>query len=1009
MPYRFDYPHFAGLDLFVNGLKEKIYRRLQPIRVEAWITKEPVPFIERQSGHYRNLQIGESWGDLWDCAWMHLTGNIPSEATGQKVVLLIDFNGEGCIVDEAGMLRLGVTTVNSEFDRTLGLPGKRVIELTPLAIGGEAIDLWLEAGANDLFGKRTENGMLREAHLAVCNDLIRQLYYDAFVLHDLMLKLPESSARRAKIFAALHQVKTSLRTFSDSEVQHALTLLAVELNKTGGTPSLTISAVGHAHIDLAWLWPLRETIRKGGRTFATALAMMDRYPDYVFGASQPQLYQWVKDQYPTLYERIKARIAEGRWEVQGGMWVEPDVNISGGEALVRQLLYGKRFFQQEFGITVRMLWLPDVFGYSGALPQLMKKAGLDYFMTTKLGWNKFNAMPHHTFIWQGIDGSRVLAHLPPEQTYNSSAAPHAVIKAEQDYQDKYVSDNALLVFGIGDGGGGPGEEHLENLSRIKNLEGLSPVVQEPAEVFFQHLEQNSAQYPTWVGELYFEFHQGTLTTQARNKRYNRKLEIALRELEWTAVLAMNAAGHYADYAYPAELEAIWKEMLLYQFHDILPGSSIKRVYDESLARYQALMEQTYALLEEATTRFLRAVDTSAFQNPVVVFNSLSWSRTEWIHVDDRWLQATVPAMGYATFEGNANTPYSSDLRATADCLENDRLIVRFKVDGSIASVFDKIQRREVINPETPANRLAVYDDDGDAWDFPFDYAERLPGYFELTDAQPMIEGMQAVLQQTYEFGQSRLTQQIVLTQGSTRLDFVTQVDWRENAKMLRTGFPLTVRSNEVTCDIQFGTIKRPTHTNTSWDLARIEISAHKWVDLSEADYGVALLNDCKYGYHVEESLLDLNLLRSPHFPDDKADRAVHQFTYALYPHTGNFRQGRVVQAGYELNIPLRVTTCDVHAGSLPPCDSTLQLDVANVIVEAVKKAEDSDAAIIRLYETDGASAHTRLSFNTDLTRVELVNLVEESISVLPITSERSLELTFGVYEIQTVRIHLNSA
>jgi alpha-mannosidase len=397
-----------------------------------------------------------------------------------------------------------------------------------------------------LFG-RFRSGTLKEAKIAVCREEVRQLYYDAEVLLETAERLPAGSARKERILQVLYEVSLFLTDLSDERVAQARLMLGEQLAKRGGDPALTISAVGHAHLDLAWLWPIRETIRKGARTFATALRMMEQYPDYVFGASQPQLYDWIKQYYPKLYARVKERVMEGRWELQGTMWVESDTNVPGGESLIRQILYGKRYFKQEFGVETKSLWMPDVFGYTASLPQLMKKSGTDYMMTQKLSWSVYNRHPHHTFFWEGIDGSRVLTHMPPEDTYNSPAAPRSIIKAETDYLDKNISEYCLMLFGIGDGGGGPGEEHLERLAREKNLLGLSPVVQEPSSEFFEKLNKDQHRYQTWRGELYLEKHQGTLTTQGRNKRYNRKLEKALRELEFALVLAgVSQLGKVSD-------------------------------------------------------------------------------------------------------------------------------------------------------------------------------------------------------------------------------------------------------------------------------------------------------------------------------------------------------------------------------------------------------------------------------------------------------------------------------
>ncbi|RPJ39346.1 MAG: alpha-mannosidase, partial [Chloroflexi bacterium] len=550
------------------------------------------------------LAIGDSWGGLFDCAWFHFSGRIPESATGLPVVLILDVNGEMLVVDSLGNPLRGLTNGSSVYDYSLGTPGKRILPVTSRAEAGQIIDVWADAGCNDLFGNLQNNGTVKEAFIAVCNEEVRGLYYDYEVLLDFLKVLPPNSPRYHQVLTALNDATWRLaHGCTNVEAQAARARLAPVLARRGGDPMLNISAIGHAHMDLGWLWPIRETKRKGARTFATALENMERYPNYIFGASQPQLFQWMKEDYPELYERIKQKISEGRIEPQGAMWVEADTNLSGAEALVRQVLLGKRFFQKEFGAEINYLWLPDVFGYSAALPQILKKSGVDYFMTQKMSWNQVNIFPHHSFYWQGIDGSAVLAHMLPEETYNSPAGPRAVMKIEDNYKDKGVSEHALMLFGIGDGGGGPGEEHLERLERIQNLAGLSPVRQETAACFFEQWAKDAERsdgtarsfgtrgFPAWVGELYLERHSGTLTTEAKNKWYNRRMEQALRELEWTAIFA---GGEYPS----ARLEAIWREVLLYQFHDILPGSSIKRVYDESLARYREMFEE----VEELTCR-----------------------------------------------------------------------------------------------------------------------------------------------------------------------------------------------------------------------------------------------------------------------------------------------------------------------------------------------------------------------------------------------------------------------
>ncbi|WP_372661642.1 alpha-mannosidase [Cohnella sp.] len=1009
MPYETVRPE--QLKALLNQLKEHIYAPLSKLNVTAWVTPEPVPYNERMSGRRVELEPGDQWGNLWDCAWFLFTGKVPENARDTKVVLLIDVNGELCVVDDEGTPLQGLTNINSEYDYSLGLPGKRVVDVSESSTGEETIELWADAGCNDLFG-RFRSGKLKEAIVAICREEVRQLYYDTEVLLETAEQLPAGSARKERIFRVLYEVSLLLTELTDERIADARSILGEQLAKRGGDSVLTISAIGHAHIDLAWLWPIRETIRKGARTFATTLRMMERYPDYVFGASQPQLYDWMKQHYPKLYSQVKERVREGRWEPQGAMWVESDTNVPGGESLVRQILYGKRFFLQEFGQEMKTLWMPDVFGYTASLPQILEKSGVDYMMTQKLSWSTYNRHPHHTFIWEGIDGSKVLTHMPPEDTYNSPAAPRSILKAEFDYLDKNVSDNCLMLFGIGDGGGGPGEEHLERLAREKNLLGLSPVVQEPSSRFFEKLGRGAHSYQTWCGELYLEKHQGTLTSQARNKRYNRKLEKALRELEFAYVLAGMADGT----RYPAEdLEVIWKEVLLYQFHDILPGSSIKRVYDESLERYAVLLNRVEGMIAEAYGAVACRLTTAVEEGEVVIFNSLSWEREEWLKVNGRWKHVRVPAMGCTwvkadavaiveALETDASFP---ELRTSAIDLftENDLLVVRLGEDGSIISIRDKEYRREVVPQGQKANELLLYHDQGDAWDFRQDYRQTGGKPLQVTEIAAFSDGPTTGFIVRYDFGQSVLTQKVVLTQGSRRIDFVTTVDWKESGQMLRTSFPVNVRSDSASCEIQFGYLKRPTHRNTMWDYAKDEICAHHWVDLSEPDYGVALLNECKYGHRVEGNVLDLNLLRSPSYPDPEADRAEHTFTYSLYPHKGDLIQAGVYRQGYELNVPLRAVAVKAssRAENLPKEYSFLQLDHSNVMVETVKKAEDGEDLIVRIYETAGTHLQTILQTGFDLSEAWLADLMEAKIERLQ-PEDGALLLTFTPFEIKTIRL-----
>jgi len=996
-----------SLDKVQRTILDKIYTKAAELEISAWRTAEPMPFEKRMKGKRLKLKAGDSWGKLFDCAWFNFKGKVPKELAGFKVVLLLDINGEMCVVDAKGEPARGLTNVSSDYDYSLGTPGKRVLPVADPAKGGETIDVWADAGCNDLFGNVRDDGKIRDARIAVCDEQMRLLYYDFEVLHGLAKELGANSARGAQAFEALDKAAKTLREFTAEEAEAARKILAPELAKKNGDVAMKISAIGHSHLDLGWLWPIRETIRKGARTFATALANMELYPDYVFGASQAQLFQWMKDRYPGLYKRVKRKVAEGRFEVQGGMWVEADTNMIGGEAMVRQFLYGKKFFQDEFGVEVRHLWLPDVFGYSGALPQIMKKCGVDIFMTQKLSWSLVNKFPHHSFAWKGIDGSSVLAHMLPEDNYNSPALPWSLAKNEKNNQDKCVSDKSLMLFGIGDGGGGPAEEHLERLSRIKNLAGLPTCVQEPAEKFFKKWSSDAAKFPEWIGELYLERHQGTLTTQAANKRFNRKLELALRELEWTAAMASALGGA----KYPAaKIETIWKEVLLYQFHDILPGSSIKRVYDESKARYAEMLKEIESLTKDARAALAKGAKGR------LLFNSLSWTRSEWVKAGAGWEKIEIPALGFTAVGASAKAK-SFAVSASKRKLENELLKVEFAADGTVSSVWDKELGREAM--AGAGNALDVYYDDGDAWDFAMDYANRKPARMKLEASEARTEGPFAILEQSYSIGHSTLKQTIKLSSGSKLLEFSTKATWREKNSMLRTSFPVDVFAENANFEVQFGHISRPTHTNTSWDMAKDEVAAHKWADISQRDYGVALLNDCKYGHKVKGRTLDLDLIRSlphpgtvtfiekglkPGEPNHKyGDQCDHEFSYALLPHKGDHVEGGVVRAAYEFN----VKPGEIKASGDGSCQelSTVSVDSPAVVVEAVKASEDGKAVVVRLYEATRASVKTKLSFGFQAASVEETNMLEEAEGKLKLQNG-SVELDFKPFEIKTVKAFL---
>ena len=961
-------------------IEKSIYEKVSDLSVQAWLTDEPVSFDYRKSGTETVLKTGDNWGGLFSCAWFNFKGKVPINEIGEYV-LIIDLSGEGCIVDGNGNPLQGITTVSSMYDFTLGMPGKKVVYLDNLTDSKGNLDVWLDAGNNDLFGNQKNNGTLVEAYVAKYNRSMLSLHYDFEILNELRSLLDNNKARYHTITHALYRASLKLINYSNDEAENASEILKPELSRKNSDPPLKINAIGHSHIDLAWLWPIRETIRKGARTFSTALMNMEKYPDYKFGASQPQLYQWMKEYYPDLFNRIKKAVKNGRWELQGAMWVESDTNVTGGESLIRQMLYGKKFYKDEFEIDVKNVWLPDVFGYSAVLPQIMKKSDVNYFMTIKISWSEFNKFPHHTFIWKGLDGSEVLVHMPPEGTYNSSAAPRALLDSEEKFSDKGVSDECLLLYGIGDGGGGPGEEHLERLKREKNLQGMAPVKQGFASDFFDRISKDLDNYKTWSGELYLEHHRGTYTSEGRNKKFNKLIENLLRDTEIIGCITENGYDH-------VEIENIWKEVLLYQFHDILPGSSIKRVYDESCERY--------AILEHTLNECLKLSNDS---DEVFACNTLSWERSGWLKDNGKWKHYKISPLSMASLVEFRKEISGVEMNQENMTLENKYLKVAFNNRGEIISLNKIYSDFEVVKKNECINVISVYKDDGDAWDFPHDYKLMKLEAPELKSISMLQDGPEVKLCSEYTFRNSIIKQETVLAENSKSLEFRTILDWNDKNMMVRSSFPVSVESDRITCGIQFGYIERPSHENTRWDMAKFEVCAHNYVDKSRGEYGVALLSDYKYGFSSTTDTIEINLLRSTGYPDTDGDIAIHEFTYALYPHEENHIRGDVIKEAMELSHPIRIIP--KPGTNLIENNSFLCLDCDNVFVETIKNSEDETGIIVRLYEAYGKQTKTKINFNSAYESIIEVNLIEKPINSNEATGS-SIDIVFTPFEIKTL-------
>ncbi len=813
-----------------------------------------------------------------------------------------------------------------------------------------------------------------------------------------------------------------------------------------------MTAAGHAHIDVAWLWSLAQTRRKAGRTFHTVLRLMEQFPDYHFTQSQPQLYQYVREDYPELFGAIQEAVKSGRWETIGGMWVEADCNLSGGESLARQFLLGRTFFRDHFGegVDSPVLWLPDVFGYAWNLPQLIKQAGLDYFFTIKIGWSQYNKMPYDTFWWQGLDGTQVLTHFSPVTMpgrgggdYNAKATPTEIMEGWRRFKHKENSRHLLMSYGYGDGGGGPTREMQENLRELQAFPAMPQMRRGKVIDFFREMEREAnGRFPTWNGELYLEYHRGTYTTQARNKRANRQSEFLLHDAEFLATYALlmsqqSLSGNVTNqlpitnYHYPQdELKRAWELVCLNQFHDIIPGSSINQVYVDALADYAAVRQigeqvrdEALAVLAAAWGHELLVVNPTSFAQDNLVF----WAEGDAEHLPEGILAQDVE--GGVLLHIGGTRPYAvtplteqpptqaGELSVSPAHLQNKFLRVELNEAGDIVRIFDRQNEREILPEGGIANQWQVFEDrplDWDAWDIDIFYDDKMWLADSATAVTVVETGpLRATIEVERQILNSRYSQRISLSHNSARLDFNCWIDWRERHVLLKTAFPVELLSPTATYEIQWGNVERPTHRNTSWDWARFETCAQKWVDVSEGDYGVSLLNDCKYGHDIQDQTpegcqIRLTLLRSPTYPDPEADQGEHRFAYSLLPHSGRWGTETIRQA-YALNDPLRLYAAAAPAPEPTqepmngPDNSLVAVDRPHVVIETVKQAEDGRGFIVRLYECMRQRAEVTLSCGVALAAVYQTNLLEEEEQKLAHT-QNSVTFPIKPYQIITLRL-----
>lgn len=944
------------------ALKGKIYKKIASLKPQGILSDEPIKWEDLDKSKFKNMRFMQKWADKFGCAWFRFTGTVPEAGKGKRVVARIKLQGEGLVYDKDGHVLQGITQVLSKGDLFHSTIGKQIVDISPCAEGGEEIELYVDAGFNGKLRFENMSAHLRRYDLAVMDEELNSYYYDYIEAYFLMCKLlgdaegmKDSDVGKAEVYSARAKeldegMKNAWKVFKEQGAAKAREALAPVLFRPIDYPAVTHYAVGHAHIDLAWLWPLRETRRKIGRTFANQLRNIKKYDNFIFAESQAQMFTWLKEDYPEVFEQVKKYVDEGRIELQGGMWVESDCNLPSGESWIRQFLYGKRYFKEEFGKDMKMCWLPDCFGFPATLPQVIKGCGMDYFMTIKIMSNTVNEFPHSSFKWKGLDGSEVLAHMEPAGDYNSGASPLAIFKSNKRNKEKESVPVCLLLYGDGDGGGGPGEGHIEYVSRMqKGIYGLAPVKPSKAIDFFEELEKYNDVIPEYDGELYYERHQGTYTSQAAAKLWNRRMENMLHLVE-----LLGAEGKLRGVSYDRALvESIWKEVLLYQFHDVLPGSSIKRVYDESRERYKELYKQIQGVAAKLIDDM-----SSGESEEYTAINPVDFARKEFIRVEDKWYSVDLPAMGAGKIAPVENMDVSS-LTFGENTISNGLITITFGKGGEITSLFDVKNAKELVREGQYFNKLTVYEDPFmyyNAWDIRMDYDKLKKHSLKLEGSDTYIDGVRVVRRNRYRFMDSQFEQTVALTLGDTLVQFDMDADWHEELKMLRADFIPSVFADKVKCDIQFGQIDRSTKNDTSIEQAQFEVCAHKFVNLDGEDYSLALFNRCKYGHKVKEGMLSLALLRAPRFPDPECDRGSHHISYALYPHKEKFEESDVKARAYCYNNVVMLRKANFEE----KCPVGVEGD--GVILETVKVAEDEKGIVARLYEYKGKETKAKVSF-----------------------------------------------
>lgn len=1014
------------LSTLLREIHATIYSDPRPLGgLHACVTGTGRDHEDPPASGWKPFPLHGRWGGFDQTTWFRAEGTVPEEFAGKTVVAFFEPGGESLLY------------VNGEARQGLDKNHNEVL-LTNKAQPGRRFEFVMESVPSVRFD---EYHHFERAEIAVKHMDVWDFYWDCRTVMDVLEQLDSESRTGQRLHELLMQTlnRVDLQHAGDAAYHDSVAAARRFLNRhlkafEAGNDFGSLTVAGQSHIDTAWLWPLRETHRKCGRTFSTVLDLLDRYPDFVFICSQPVQYQWMREMYPGLYKRIKKYVKAGRWEAFGAMWVESDCNVPSGESFVRQLLYGNRFFRDEFGVQSHTAWLPDSFGYAWSLPQIFKKAQIDTFVTTKISWSRFTEFPYSMFQWEGADGSRILGLMPP-LNYNGQMTIAQTIEQWDLFKQKRQVDEVPYAFGHGDGGGGPTMEMVERASRLGNTSGVPRCRFGRFQDCIDRMREQAGfeTLPVWNDELYLEYHRGCQTTQARTKRHNRKCESALRDAEFLSSLALAHGGEY-----PAEtFEEAWKYVLTNQFHDVLPGSSITEVYKDTERDYALAYDLAASALTGALGHIAGRLAATGEGTPVMLVNTLSWVRDAVVELPDSAmpdgpfhvldaggntlahqscgdgstlvLARDLPPMGYTVCRvvaGAAEMPGLPAMKVSEKGIENGCVRVRFNRQGRITSIFDKVEKREVVPKGEKANVLQLFDDrpgGNDAWDIEHTF-ENVTWEVPPAESIEVLESgpLRAAVRMVFKTDRSTITQDVVLHAGSSRIDFRTHVDWWEKRVLMKAAFPAGVRASRATYEIQYAAIERATHRNTPFDAARFEVPAQRWADLSEGDYGVSLLNESKYGYDVHGNVLRISLLRSPVEPDVHADEGAHDFTYALYPHGGDWRNGTVLEAA-ELNVPVLAVAVEPGNGNQPPAYSFAAVDAEHVLIDTVKKHEDSGALIVRCYEAYGQRGPVTLTFGKALRNASECDLMEENDEPVKVKGN-ALSFQIKPFELRTFKV-----